>query len=63
MNLTYDETDSYERGNVSVSQYESYQGQERVEDDFQPNIPGAVIENCNHSTQIFVKVRSNVIIL
>ncbi|XP_069703305.1 uncharacterized protein [Periplaneta americana] len=58
MNLTYEETDDYERGSVSRSQYELYRGQDSVEDDFQPNIPGAVIENCNHSTQIFVKVLS-----
>jgi hypothetical protein len=62
MNVTYDETDGYERGNVSRSQYGLYQGQEGVEDEFQPNIPGTVIESCNHSTQIFVKVRSIVII-
>jgi hypothetical protein len=63
MNVTYEGTDDYDRGNVSRSQYELYRGQESVEDEFQLNIPGAVIESCNHSTQIFVKVRSFIIIL
>lgn len=58
MNVTYEEADDYERGNVSRSEYELYRGQETVEDELQLNIPGAVVENCNHSTQIFVKVRS-----
>lgn len=61
MNRMYDETDGYETGNVSRSQYEFYEGKESVEDEFQPNIPGTVIENCSHSTQIFVKVRNIII--
>jgi len=58
MNLTHEDINDYERGDVSRSQYELYQDQDSAEDEFQPNIPGAVIENCNHSTQIFVKVRN-----
>ena len=63
MNVPYEGADDYERGNVSRSQYELYRGQESVEEELQLNIPGAVIENCDHSTRIFVKVRSFIIIL
>jgi hypothetical protein len=61
MNVTCEEKGGYERGNVTGSQYQFYQGPDSVEDEFQPNIPGTVIENCNHSTQIFVKVRSTLL--
>jgi hypothetical protein len=63
MNLTYEEGDDYERGNIRRSQYELCRAQESVEDEFQPNIPGAVIDHCSHATQIFVKVRSLIRIL
>jgi len=63
MNVTYEGADDNERGNVSRSQYELYRGQESVEEELQLNIPGAVIETCDHNTRIFVKVRSFIIIL
>jgi len=63
MNVTYEGADDNERGNVSRSQYELYRGQESVEEELQLNIPGAVIETCDHNTRIFVKVRSFIVIL
>jgi len=63
MHVTYEGADDYERGNVSRSQYELYRGQESVEEELQLNIPGAVIENCDHNTRIFVKVRSSSTVL
>jgi len=63
MNVTYEGADDYERGNVSRSQYELYRGQESVEEELQLNIPGAVIETCDHNTRIFVKVRSFITVL
>ncbi|PSN49141.1 hypothetical protein C0J52_14887 [Blattella germanica] len=55
---TYDEDEldvacEYERRNLNSHRNSLH---EHNEDHFQPNIPGTVTENCNHSTQIFVKV-------
>lgn len=58
MSLTSEEVDDYKRGNIRRSQYELYRAHNSIEDELQPNIPGAVIDHCSHTTQIFVKVRS-----
>ncbi|KAJ9590758.1 hypothetical protein L9F63_016274 [Diploptera punctata] len=54
MDVTCEETDKYEKRHLHRSNYDLHR--DINEDEFQQNIPGTVTENCNHSTQIFVKV-------